>query len=48
LPWRLFATSIAGTSNSLIGNANLISKIYSSQLIVPAGAVDYRPQREAP
>src|ERR1700759_5246061 len=39
LPWQLFATSLAEGSNSLIGNANLISKIYFPRLIVPASAV---------
>jgi lipopolysaccharide transport system permease protein len=39
LPWQLFATSLTGTSNSLIGNANLISKVYFPRLIVPASAV---------
>jgi len=28
LPWQFFATSMSEASNSLIGNANLISKIY--------------------
>jgi lipopolysaccharide transport system permease protein len=39
LPWQFFSTSLAESSNSLIGNANLISKIYFPRLIVPAGAV---------
>ena len=39
LPWQFFATSLAEASNSLIGNANLISKVYFPRLIVPAGAV---------
>jgi len=39
LPWQLFATSLTGASNSLIGNANLISKVYFPRLIVPASAV---------
>ena len=39
LPWQLFATSLSETSNSLIGNANLISKIYFPRMIVPASAV---------
>lgn len=39
LPWQFFATSMTEASNSLIGNANLISKIYFPRLIVPAGAV---------
>jgi lipopolysaccharide transport system permease protein len=39
LPWQFFATSLSESSNSLITNANLISKIYFPRLIVPAGAV---------
>lgn len=39
LPWQFFATALSESSNSLIGNANLISKIYFPRLIVPAGSV---------
>jgi len=39
LPWQFFATAFTGSSNSLIANANLISKIYFPRLIVPASAV---------
>jgi len=39
LPWQFFSTSLSESSNSLIGNSNLISKIYFPRLIVPAGAV---------
>ncbi len=39
LPWQFFSTALSESSNSLIGNANLISKIYFPRLIVPAGAV---------
>ena len=39
LPWQFFSTAMTESSNSLIGNANLISKIYFPRLIVPAGAV---------
>lgn len=39
LPWQLFSTALTGASNSLIGNANLISKVYFPRLIVPASAV---------
>jgi lipopolysaccharide transport system permease protein len=39
LPWQFFATSLSEAGNSLIGNANLISKIYFPRLIVPAGSV---------
>ncbi len=39
LPWQFFATSMSEASNSLVGNANLISKVYFPRLVVPAGAV---------
>ena len=39
LPWQLFSTALTGASNSLISNANLISKVYFPRLIVPASAV---------
>src|ERR1700724_2630700 len=39
LPWSFFATALADASNSLIGNANLISKVYFPRLIVPVAAV---------
>jgi lipopolysaccharide transport system permease protein len=39
LPWQFFSTSLSESSNSLIGNANLISKVYFPRLIVPAGSV---------
>ena len=39
LPWQFFANALSETSNSLIGNANLISKIYFPRLIIPASSV---------
>jgi lipopolysaccharide transport system permease protein len=39
LPWQFFSSSLSGSSNSLIGNANLISKVYFPRLVVPAGSV---------
>ncbi len=39
LPWQLFATSLSEGGNSLISNANLISKVYFPRLIVPTSAV---------
>ncbi|MEC4891523.1 MAG: ABC transporter permease [Oscillatoria sp. PMC 1051.18] len=39
LPWQFFATSLASCSTSLIGNSNLISKVYFPRLIVPASSV---------
>ena len=39
LPWQFFASALSESSNSLISNANLISKVYFPRLIVPASAV---------
>jgi lipopolysaccharide transport system permease protein len=39
LPWQFFSSALAECSNSLISNANLISKVYFPRLIVPASAV---------
>lgn len=39
LPWTFFSTSLSDASNSLIGNANLISKVYFPRLIIPTATV---------
>lgn len=39
LPWQFFANSLSESSNSLISNANLISKVYFPRLVVPTSAV---------
>lgn len=39
LPWQFFANALSECSNSLIGNANLISKVYFPRLVVPTSAV---------
>lgn len=39
LPWQFFANSLSEASNSLITNANLISKVYFPRLVVPTSAV---------
>jgi lipopolysaccharide transport system permease protein len=46
LPWQLFAFALNSSSNSLIGNQNLITKVYFPRLIIPissviAGLVDF-------
>jgi lipopolysaccharide transport system permease protein len=38
LPWFLFSTILSEASNSLVGNANLIGKVYFPRLIVPASS----------
>lgn len=39
LPWQFFSSALSQASNSLVSNANLISKIYFPRLIVPASAI---------
>ena len=39
LPWQFFSAALSESSGSLIGNANLISKIYFPRLIIPCAAV---------
>lgn len=39
LPWTFFSTALGEASNSLIGNANLISKVYFPRMIVPAATI---------
>jgi lipopolysaccharide transport system permease protein len=39
LPWTFFANSVTQSSNSLVGSANLISKVYFPRLLVPAAAI---------
>lgn len=39
LPWQLFSSAFSEAGNSLISNANMISKVYFPRLIVPASAV---------
>jgi lipopolysaccharide transport system permease protein len=39
LPWQFFANSLSESSNSLISNSNLISKVYFPRMIVPTSAV---------
>ena len=39
LPWTFFSTSLSDASNSLVDNANLISKVYFPRLIVPTATV---------
>jgi lipopolysaccharide transport system permease protein len=39
LPWQFFSNAFAEAGNSLISNANMISKVYFPRLVVPASAV---------
>ena len=38
LPWNLFAGAVSRSSSSIVGQANLISKVYFPRLIVPISA----------
>lgn len=39
LAWQFFSEGLTGGSQSLVGSANLISKVYFPRLIIPAAAV---------
>lgn len=39
VPWSFFAAGVGASSNSLIGSAHLISKVYFPRVIVPAASV---------
>lgn len=39
LPWQFFANALSESSNSLVGNANLISKVYFPRLVIPSSSI---------
>jgi lipopolysaccharide transport system permease protein len=39
LPWMFFANALTTTSQSVVGNKNLVTKIYFPRLIIPMSAV---------
>jgi len=39
LPWNYFATALAKSSNSLVGQQNLINKVYFPRLVLPLSSV---------
>ncbi|OSZ80904.1 phosphate ABC transporter permease [Chitinophagaceae bacterium IBVUCB2] len=39
LPWNFFSISLTECSNSLVGNTNLITKVYFPRMIIPASSV---------
>lgn len=46
LPWMLFSSTLSRISSSLVGNSNLLTKVYFPRLIIPlsalgAGLVDF-------
>jgi lipopolysaccharide transport system permease protein len=42
LPWTFFSNAVAGSSHSLIANANMITKVYFPRSLVPMAAVFVR------
>jgi lipopolysaccharide transport system permease protein len=38
LPWTYFANALTASSNSLVGSANLITKVYFPRVIIPASS----------
>lgn len=39
LPWTFFANAVTNSGNSLVGSANLITKVYFPRMIIPVAAV---------
>ena len=39
LPWQFFSNAISASSESLVSNSNLISKIYFPRLVIPGSSV---------
>jgi lipopolysaccharide transport system permease protein len=39
LPWNFFNQAVTNSSNSLVGNAGLITKVYFPRLVIPTAAV---------
>ena len=39
LPWTFFTNAVTNSGNSLIGNTNLIKKVYFPRIIIPTAAV---------
>jgi lipopolysaccharide transport system permease protein len=39
LPWQFFSNALSEASNSLLGNSNLISKVYFPRMIIPTATI---------
>ncbi len=39
LPWQYFSSALTNASNSLVGSANLLTKVYFPRLVIPVAAV---------
>ena len=42
LPWTFFAASVSNSSNSLVGSAHLITKVFFPRIILPTAAIGAR------
>ena len=45
LPWQLFANALAQSSNSLVSNQSLLTKVYFPRLLIPAATTASTPRR---
>ena len=48
VPWTFFANGLNQSSNSLVGSANLIKKVYFPRLVIPIATVLLRLNRFSP
>jgi lipopolysaccharide transport system permease protein len=39
LPWMFFATSIASAGGSIVGNQNMVTKVYFPRIFIPLGTI---------
>jgi len=39
VPWTYFSSSLTGSSNSLVSNRSLVTKVYFPRLVIPAAAI---------
>lgn len=39
VPWQLFSSSLTQSSNSLVGNQHLITKVYFPRLVIPIASL---------
>ncbi|MBY0525323.1 MAG: ABC transporter permease [Gemmataceae bacterium] len=39
LPWTFFSNAVSSSGNSLVGSANLVTKVYFPRMIIPGAAV---------
>ncbi|MDX9751359.1 MAG: ABC transporter permease [Flavobacteriales bacterium] len=39
MPWQLFASAFDGAANSMIGNSNLVTKVYFPRMVLPLSTV---------